>query len=1819
MTLPTLEGRCGLPYFAEIEGRFFILGVHAVSRPGFKKIGSVIYSNELWRQLCGHIQKNPVTEKWSTTILPEDKADAKTTDYVRASFLDKTAGDDHEVYPTYVPKQVMEKKKEITPDLLHPEGEGIVLLAGWDNKLPADTKSAKVPLGIEGMEKVFPTTKVPTLTAEEIIKTMPEKVTSDANGNKHVGYTRIAAGKNNTGKPGIGQSVEAMGVKLADLLIAEMGLETEVLVPLSIQEAISGTSTIPTFKRDSAVGGMLASIFPGCSKKVDYVDYDEKTRDVQFKGIHGKLVEKWTKDQMDLAKKGQRLHFPCTSGYKTETLPPEKLYKKRVFQITSFPTWINQKRIATPVQNILVKYKNCDFTRVPLVFDPITQAHELVQWLYEGNAVAVAFDWASFDWTVDINVLHGVGAFIARFYERLGPEGNKLGQAAMTFMQDMGAGSFLLEKAWLHTKGGVESGSGCTSLIDSIAVMIVMFYSMEKLLESEGHAMPLQSIFKTVKTVHGGDDIEMATTKAMARLIDLEKLFKVVHDTFGMTLTLDTKTEGKVEWKSFDECSFLSRHFVPHPDFPVWLSKLKEESIGSMLNWSSTSDPIQQARQVEASAMEVFPYGRKKYDQYRTFSMRHFKNLNIPIEIPPYDQTSEWLGTAIMCKEHPAELEERFLLESSSLSSSQKTLRSPDLSLVIPTDPNKSTKMPFHAARSAFVQKIKTAKNLNELTTSSQFVEMAMVGTAYDVVPAEVKLKDKTKKPSVPRNTPTFWTYLAFRINKNDIAPAIVAHYEHFIKEWETVDPGNCHTPALKQLKNLQYLLSMDITSFKFDLLREWTVDVAVRRRSPRRPDYPNGLSVKETEKVETGYHRHICIQCGCYYYHVHRMNTIHHRQHADQCPNTECTWYQGEDVTPLKVVSYPVKVTQKNRDRAVDRTMIMDIMDVKFAKIAIMAGKLTESAQILCEAGLSEPLYMWHGERVHISAAQEIETLDWKYEGNTRLEILFPNFSRSGPHWNCERDVPNSAPVGELLPMSAPNKGGESASSGRASSAAPSGGGSTLNPTVDVQAPVGAETVQPAAVTSGAAASDTVLTPFGGMIPDTLALGGFANSILAYVYEDIPQATIPVSAATVEYAKLYSWQLNPWDAAAVGPYISAWANMHDRFVGGFRINLQVASAAVILGKIGIYYLPAGTKEPVPRTRTTMAIFPHTVIDLYSPSSNGIEVRPTTADQFYISKATATRDWGQIIIMAYTAISNVMSAETAATAPPIYPTIALTPDSIYAFPLLEAPTPPPVTVPPIPPMGTLPVTEGHNVAPRYFSNGYKPTITKEESLMPEWMATSGRMTTTPTVAERGDNQVSFYWGQRFPENVPAYPGFMTSQLVIASKNLNKYRYYLDYDENKKFIGLRSVVPQATIGRSYNVSNDEKLAGTDQTAQKFFRETKIETINYIVTGVRVWNDPDAAPWWGCFTQADNTETPWPVRLEQFGESPAALKVRMLTLDDKSQHRFYELQAANIGVKSGSNTPTPKTEGLENPALFRQGPEVPFPGVPDKVPKRFPTEVSVTKSLVCDQTLPTTGGIVPSGFKLITWWDPKDKDNWLGLPAVLRGVRGVTTPMTEEGFGFLAKSQAFLMKTRTQSYVLQMVSYDSSAVADILINKHGSFIYTPDFDYGVVPTFVDEFFFRLLSTDRHQEWSPINSPTPGLFQSRLTLSRAHSGFVLPGTNEPSQVASMRDTLNSATAGAAVFGGMFSGLGQGLSSVADMRFKKEMQRNEFGQETAMQNRFLSTQTKMNERTNEAREYAASRSGRAQEYSATQNASAIVNSARTRVVAGNTVSTII
>jgi len=114
---------------------------------------------------------------------------------------------------------------------------------------------------------------------------------------------------------------------------------------------------------------------------------------------------------------------------------------------------------------------------------------------------------------------------------------------------------------------------------------------------------------------------------------------EVAHRLFGMTWVLDTKVKAVEPYQDLAKCHFLSRSFQKVGPGRLVLGALSIDTVKEIALWVKTKNPSLYGlmfRQVcEASLKEMFPHGRRMFDQWKLTVNRCLFSQHLP----PIDMT----------------------------------------------------------------------------------------------------------------------------------------------------------------------------------------------------------------------------------------------------------------------------------------------------------------------------------------------------------------------------------------------------------------------------------------------------------------------------------------------------------------------------------------------------------------------------------------------------------------------------------------------------------------------------------------------------------------------------------------------------------------------------------------------------------------------------------------------------------------------------------------------------------------------------------------------------------------------------------------------------------------------------------------------------------------------------------------------------------------------------------------------------------------------------------------------------------------------------
>lgn len=1589
-TSPTTNGSCGLPSFVEINNTPYLAGIHVADRMNSMKLASALITSEVWSHVSEDIKKIP-------NLTKGDKSESKG--YVK----DPSFHSDHpDCLPPLVPFEIVEKVGPTDwENDFQPHGPGLKNIGHMSCGGPSDTKGTKYDIPLNNVLPPFPNVKVPTITEKEILERYPDRLTKDARGVNVVAYARLKAAENNVYRRKNMMS-EKEALAFADAFYSEKGLDTKRIEPLSIQEAVAGNKFVQPIKRDASNGGVLDSLFRTKGKGT-IINYDDTTREVIYPS--GPLVKKWLEDQYSYAKKGIRIQIPGSLGLKSETLKEEKLHKKRVFCITDTITGINQKRFLLPIQNLICS--SGSDSRFTLTFDPVMGAHDWVNNFAEKGCKFVGFDWSSFDMTIPAQIIMTAAIVLGHAYTFGRDEDpTPLLTGVKTTLNNMTFSSALLDKALILFMGGLRSGANCTSLLCSICCILVIYLDFSRHVFK---GMTPVEFHDKIKSRHGGDDLTICVAADLAVKIDLEAVCKRIFENYGMTLTVDVKTDDVPVWSEFTDISFLSRTFLEHPDHPgVWISKLKPESVASQLYYSESKLPAIHMQAVENAAYEVFPHGKEIYNKYRYYAYYLSEQHGIPIEVPSYSQISHEFWNAIISKEDSKTVHERQPVYEAKRHKLQ------------PLSSNMPLSNSYTSIRSRFVDALTTSKTFASLRSSRAYVEY--LEASHDkLMTHQVLNLGEAKCAIFPRNAPMFWWFVELctkyhnegstgaLIDKSDYDRAVYIYGKNVHEEWDQyftdykLEAGKDTPP--------EYLSSSKKDKFRLHVIpylflnepdnpdlwpkiKIWALlavnplDAVQGKVTASTPGPANNNGMKP--------HYHVCFACNRPYGHYHKYSKVDHRQFTGQCPYKGCDQF------------------------GIDHTR---------------------------------------------------------------------GFMTLG-------DVVQSDPQGGVVPISTGDSAPKMASGTGT-------GNASQQFAADMNAALVSSTDVPPAITGGSGSSaPRVMESLGGYTPETFPRGAFLNTILAPCYAPCPLETIDVGMDTVENTVLKRYTVNPWNPAFAGPYITEWANSHQRFVGSFQVGINVASAGTILGKIGVYYIPGDCVLPEVPTRQTLFPFEHVMIDLQVPSSESILVRPSNRTDFYLSRDD-TENRGQIIVIAFTSIQNTYGA---AVIPPVYCTIMLGEDAMFSLPTMSVAPPEGAlknrALPPVPRLdeGVYFFTDGKNLPIDPVDNGGLPLTQNGSNYTANHAITSGvmRVVGMPQQTTQ-ENQLSFRWG------VWQSPVWTNYTDQIGAQFPGNYMEGISRHYTPGYSVEDPIDTVVTLGQPWDYDRSFPAPGGSPALYNGYTDKVslvtnlvLDTAKYDVRGIAPNNGSAPLMYMRSPTYGDKRIKPvLNTDVGTFTHTKLRANVGGGTVD-----RFkVTVPDCNISVEENSNC----------------GGEL---VVHNMVYNRFQAEFSS----VCTQSFPTSGGNIPPGYKLMMWYERNSDTFPFGVSGVLPGVGGPTHAPAPGWTSFMDQCRAYISSTGIKSFVIKGATYNGQTVMYLLANNLGLWAYGIP-DYALAVSSQTAFNWFLERVHEEDEWPLLRASTGLIFKSRV---------VLPDVAQ---------SMSGAAVGAV--GGLLGGLGGAMDSYQNQKY--------------------------------------------------------------------------
>jgi hypothetical protein len=209
-------------------------------------------------------------------------------------------------------------------------------------------------------------------------------------------------------------------------------------------------------------------------------------------------------------------------------------------------------------------------------------------------------------------------------------------------------------------------------------------------------------------------------------------------------------------------------------------------------------------------------------------------------------------------------------------------------------------------------------------------------------------------------------------------------------------------------------------------------------------------------------------------------------------------------------------------------------------------------------------------------------------------------------------------------------------------------GGGAVIDPLAASEMTTTATVAQPTQVVAGTDSSEApmVLQTMGGLVAELLPLVGYADNVVRLCSQFVLTKRYSITTATQRGTILDDIPFNPWDTTVVSQPIAKYGNLHKLFSGSIEFELQSYSATTIIGAIIMAYVPpnfAATFNPTIENMT--ALKGHVVLDLKEPgtctlSVTGGNLKDAAVARREIEISENPYLYGRVIVMAYANIYN---------------------------------------------------------------------------------------------------------------------------------------------------------------------------------------------------------------------------------------------------------------------------------------------------------------------------------------------------------------------------------------------------------------------------------------------------------------------------------------------------------------------------------------------------------------------------------------------------
>lgn len=1205
-------GSCGSPLLGVAGNEEVFLGQLSTIRHSMNQLVFVVCTVEEWNNFM-------TRGDCAAAASAEERVPEDTVTYVDARHILPRESRQRSAF--FLPRVNYELAKydEDSPSVryvpINPGLEPIALVPR--NHVPVDTNSVRRAIADHAFEPVFGMLKVPALKAHETEQIYFDKIPPDAKGNRRAYAARLQVAEKNVVDADLG--IWNLKCSTSAHNAIELGaywngrLMTSDAAPMSVLDAIWGNSTILPLKRDTSVGAMFQTMYPGVTKKGDLFGEDRG----HFVVGAGTETYDMICEQWEALKRDVEYIYPSSLSMKSECLDPSKLHKKRIIHIVDPVTVVNQRRLFMPIQEAFASLG----MKSPFILtaNPIADWHEIAN-QFGKFPHHTALDVSSFDLTVPLYMMEAGGIFVGHVYGG----STKIVRMCAAMCRMIANSPLLVERVLYSKQGGMCSGISNTSLMDSVIMHLIIYGIVKKKL---GDIVTPDWFYEHFILKSCGDDTIVGWSKVAAGLGFVADDIRICSlEDHNMKITSTVKEDGELTELPLEQMSFCSRTFKRLPGHEhLWAGQLKAAALSSALCWTKYTNDLDAEEQIKQVGLELACWPNEYYGKYLAIRRRIYPDI-------PYESLESLrlkIRDQILIAK-PGRIQQRYeenfrltlkihdaLLPSFPIpfEKDKVFIKNSDIFF----DPYNKDAMSASALYSKVQRTFLAAKDLPEFL-GSDVVKLVMKLRPQVVTQSQTLSRNGTKYIiETPQDfSPSMWNQI---IEYGNCEPNRIPAWINTVVDLSPYGTTNAEKTFARKytigIAIAEILLRGNLDPYKGILLEQLKEPVppelihtphailklisdrnaGLLLDEPAAYDYSDAIAsvtlpryrklLHDHEGLPTdvrALHSHVCEACNSEFFHSHRRRSTYastsgYKHHCKSCARLK-----------------------RRAPLSSDHSKTLSTASVSLGDQAT-AGPDEWLLISMSELGFGE-LYQ------------------------PPLDHLDPNAPLNDEA--CSEKVASTSgyPVGKDS-----HGGTVSASTGQPAMV-------VANP---LPAATATDTETSLAVGAGTATTNVLMATAGGVTPDFISQTGYGENLLTLATRKMLVNTTTINVGTVADTIIFNETINPWNEKILNPHAFKWAKMHSRFFGSLRIHVECISSASIIGQLRVYMIPAKySRSGTALSMKSLDAFPYITVFLNVSGENTFDLTPTIDENVKtgINRESEEKDYGRLVFLTGTKVDN---------------------------------------------------------------------------------------------------------------------------------------------------------------------------------------------------------------------------------------------------------------------------------------------------------------------------------------------------------------------------------------------------------------------------------------------------------------------------------------------------------------------------------------------------------------------------------------------------